>query len=478
MTNRPLARAPYGASPLQVNPFRSVARDGAHAAGWYRVGPVQALATAPAPAAAGETEQTDTGARSRADVYVFDMLGGWFGVTAEDFVRDVADLDVDELHVHLNSPGGDVAEGVAIANVLRGHRAHVTVWVDGLAASAASVVAMAGDEVVMGVGSQLMLHDAWGIAVGNAAELRQYAAMLDSTSDAIASTYAAKAGGTAAEWRDVLRAEQWYTADEAVAAGLADRVATDDDNGTAGGDPIRPGRSSSGSWWDMWDTLRDPARFDLSPYAFAGRSAAPPPAMPGRQTPAASAAGHTEQEGGGPVVDFTDEQATRMRRELGLADDADPQTIVDAMCEALTERADDDTPDGQPEGQPAGEPALTGAAAAARLPEGLVAVDAGTLEQLQRDAHAGAEARARQQREDRERAVQAAIGDGRIPPARREHWLQALAADSGALATLEALPKGLIPVAPVGHDAPQATKSDDSWFPQYPLPGQMQHAKD
>lgn len=165
---------------------------------------------------------------------------------------------------------------------------------------------------------------------------------------------------------------------------------------------------------------------------------------------------------------FTDEQITTMRQRLGIADDADEQTIVDAMVEALDEQA----------AQPEGEPALAGATAQAgvRLPDGVVAVDAAQLEQLRRDAQAGAEARARQVREDRERLVQAAVADGRIAPARREHWVAALDADhDGAAATLAALTPGLVPVGPaMGHDAPNAqtdpAAGDSYWFPGVPTP--------
>jgi ATP-dependent protease ClpP protease subunit len=445
VTSPPLSRSPYGDP--RVNPFRSPTRDrdDVEPGEWYRVGPVVALAPAPA---TPDTGQDDTGAAAatRADVYVYDMLGGWFGMTAGDFVRDVGSLDVDELHVHLNSPGGDVDEGVAIANVLRQHSGRVVVHVDGMAASAASVVAMAGDEVVMGIGSQLMVHDAWGVAIGNSAEITAYARRLDSTSDAIATTYAARTGGTAAEWRDVMRTEQWYTADEAVAAGLADRVATDADNGTATGDPITPG--AAGGLWDMWAALREPDRFDLSAYAYAGREDAPAPAMPGRQTPAAPAAGNIQQEGS--AVAFSDEQLSTMRQRLGLADDADEQTIVDAMGEALDEQTAEPAP------------------VAAQLPEGVVAVDAAQLEQLRAAAQRGEDARTRQEREDREALVTVAVADGRIAPARRDHWVAALEADPGSAATLAALTPGLIPVdAPRGHDGPAAAADsigDDYWF--------------
>ena len=395
---------------------------------WYRLGPVLALA--------GDDETTST-----ADVYVFDMIGGWFGMTADDFVRDVASLDVDQLVLHLNSPGGDAAEGVAIANVLRAHRAHVIVRVDGMAASAASVIAMAGDEVVMGIGATLMVHDAWGVCVGNAADMATTQRGLDSMSNALASTYAAKAGGTAEQWREVMRAETWYSADEAVAAGLADRVAAADEVGTAAGEQITPG-SSLADLWSWWDSARDPDRFDLAAFAYAGRSAAPAPVMPGRQTPAANAAGDgTNREG--CAVAFSDEQLTTMRQRLGVADDADEQTILDALDEALEEQA----------AEP--EPAL------ARLPEGVVAIDRAQLEEMRTRAERGDQARAQQEQEHREGLVNAAVRDGRIPAARRDAWLAQLQADPGAAETLASLQAGLVPVGrEIGYSAGDPVADD------------------
>ncbi len=296
---------------------------------WYRIGPVMAVAD-------GDKQP------KVADVYVFDAIGGWMGVTADDFVRDVAGLDVDRIVLHLNTPGGDVFEGVAMANVLRSHRASVTVMVDGLAASAGSVVAMAGDEVVMGVGSQMMIHDAWGLSVGNAADMAKMAESLSSVSDSIASTYAARAGGTAADWRATMIAEIWYTAEEAVAAGLADRLATDADKGSATGQQVTPGGGAG--LFDWWDRVSTQDRFDLSVFAHAGRQHAPPPAMPaGIRSPAATASGSITHEGSRPVA-FTDEQLTTMRQRLGVAATADEATILAALDEALTKQSASPSP--------------------------------------------------------------------------------------------------------------------------------------
>lgn len=195
---------------------------------------------------------------------VIDEYGDWWGVSSREFTRvlDELPVGVGEIRLLINSPGGSVFEGIAIMNALRRHSARVVAIVEGLAASAASFIAVSADEVIMSPNSELMIHDAWGVAVGNAAELRQYADLLDHLSDNIASVYAARAGGTAAEWREIMTGEAWYSADEAVAAGLADRV-----------DDGRPAAEN---------------RFDLSVFQHAGRAAAPPP--PARPTAAATAA--------------------------------------------------------------------------------------------------------------------------------------------------------------------------------------------
>lgn len=158
---------------------------------------------------------------SSADVYIYDEIGYW-GTTARDFAAQVADLDVDEIHLHLNSPGGDAWDGVAIMNTLRRHRARVDVTVDGIAASAASLIAMAGNHITMAPSSMLMIHEASGFAWGNADVMREAAAILDKVSESYADAYAKRAGGTRDEWRVVMKAETWYTAEEAVLAGLAD----------------------------------------------------------------------------------------------------------------------------------------------------------------------------------------------------------------------------------------------------------------
>lgn len=156
-------------------------------------------------------------------VYIYDEIGYW-GVSASDFVNELKGLDVDDMTVHINSPGGDVYDGLAIYQALRAHRASVTVVVDGLAASAASFIAMGANKLIMAPKATMMIHDGFTMAVGNAADMRKTADLLDKASDNIASIYADKSGQPADFWRDRMRDETWYSAQEAVDAGLADEV--------------------------------------------------------------------------------------------------------------------------------------------------------------------------------------------------------------------------------------------------------------
>lgn len=159
-----------------------------------------------------------------AELLIYDEIGLW-GIDAQWLVRDLMDIGNDDLTVRVNSPGGDVFEGIAIMNALRGHRGTVTAVVEGLAASAASIIAIGGaDRLVMRPQAELMIHDAWGLAMGNAAEMDSMKDQLDRTSDSLAAVYADKAGGTVDDWRQAMRDETWMSADEAVTAGLADAV--------------------------------------------------------------------------------------------------------------------------------------------------------------------------------------------------------------------------------------------------------------
>lgn len=167
----------------------------------------------------------------RAKVYVYDVVGAAWDLTADVFVKQLHALDASGIDLHINSPGGFVWDGIAIYSALKNHKAPVTTYVDGIAASAASFIAMAGDEIVVEKPARMMMHDAQGIGIGNAADMREYADLLDETSDTIAGIYADRAGGKAADWRKAMQANAgsgtWYSSHAAVDAGLADRVGND-----------------------------------------------------------------------------------------------------------------------------------------------------------------------------------------------------------------------------------------------------------
>lgn len=170
------------------------------------------------------TNALDEGGTPYASVSIYGDIGSW-GITAAAFVDELKAIDAPEIWLSINSPGGEVFDGLAIHSALRSHRAKVTVQVDSLAASIASVIAMAGDRIIATPHSQFMVHDAQGVACGDPEEMREYADFLDRQSDNIASVYAERAGGTVKQWRARMKATTWYFADEAVEAGLADEVA-------------------------------------------------------------------------------------------------------------------------------------------------------------------------------------------------------------------------------------------------------------
>lgn len=162
-------------------------------------------------------------AADTAEVAIYDEIGMW-GVTASDFMAELAGASVKNLTLRINSPGGDVFDGLAILNSIRSHPANVHVIVDGLAASAASFIAMAGDKVEMAPNSMMMIHEASGLCMGNAGDMRDLADLLDKTSANIASIYASRSGRSPEEHRKAMQAESWYSDQEAVDAGLADAV--------------------------------------------------------------------------------------------------------------------------------------------------------------------------------------------------------------------------------------------------------------
>ena len=356
---------------------------------------------------------------------------GW-EITAAETIAKLADMTGD-VTVRINSYGGDSFEGVAVKNALRAHAGQVTAIVDGVAASAASVIAVCGaDRVVMRPGAELMIHDAWTFADGNAADLTKVAADLERTSQAMAEMYAEKAGGDAEQWRDMMRAETWFSAQEAVDAGLADAV---EDGRTA----ERPVLAKTGP------------RF-----AYAGRDGAPKPKI-------------LEEEN----VTFAKEVAKR----LGLsADVVDEATLLAALEETLAEQAEGETAksveeaEGETvdadEDQAAGAESTSGESAEvepepaefAEAPaEGTDEAEVVTLprdvfEELKAAAAAGAQARETERVNGLDAEVDQWIAEGRAVAANRGAIRKAMHADPETTRRIYAnVPKGTIPRAEIGY---------------------------
>jgi len=234
---------------------------------------------------------------TEATLYLYgpiDSWGGYWGVSAAEVAEALSNLPsgTTDLTIRINSPGGEVFEAVAIMNLLRDHSARITARVDGLAASAASFLAVSADETIMGGNTELMIHDAWGLAIGNAADMRQYAELLDRTSNDIAAVYAAKAGNDAAFWRDYMLKESWFDAQEAVDLGLADSVNTGKDDA-----PVEEDTAAAASMRYDTETL----------FQYTGRTAAPTPAP----VPAATSTDQTPQS---VTIDPADDEYERTRR--------------------------------------------------------------------------------------------------------------------------------------------------------------------
>lgn len=355
-----------------------------------------------------------------AEVFIYDFIDSWMGVSAESFVKDLAAIDKDEVTVRINSPGGDVWDGLAIMNAIRNHKAKVTTVVDGIAASAASFIAMAGDEVVIRRNAEMMIHDASGLVLGNASDMHDMAKLLDRESDNIASIYADRTGGEVKDWRKAMRAETWYSDQEAVDAGLADRI-----------EAPEPAESGSKN------------RFDLSIFNYAGRSRAPAPI-----SPAAEAGVHRKEGIHMPTLQ------EGLAELLGIKPDSDEGTILAAAKEALEERATETPP------APKVEPAP-----AAALPDHVTVIDKATLDELRALAERGDAARKAQEADERVKAVENAIRAGRIAPSQRQAWTERIQADLAELAVLAQL----APVYPVGGEIGHGDNPQDSGADNYEL---------
>jgi ATP-dependent Clp protease protease subunit len=164
-----------------------------------------------------------------AEIVIYDEIGKSFwneeAVSAKSFLDDLNALgDVDTITLRINSPGGDIFDGVAIHNAIKNHKAKVTAHVDGIAASAASYIAMAADRIVMPANAFMLIHGASGFVFGNADDMRETAADLDRVDKSITATYVARSKSTTAKIKAIMKEDRLMDAAEAKDLGLADEV--------------------------------------------------------------------------------------------------------------------------------------------------------------------------------------------------------------------------------------------------------------
>ena len=160
---------------------------------------------------------------SSVDIFLYDVIGD-FGITASDFVKELAAIGDKPINLHVNSEGGDVFDALAIYAALKAHQAPVTASIDSLAASAAAFIVMAADQVIISKTASFMVHEAQGLVVGPADDMRKMADLLEDATKNIAEIYADHTEVPVKTWLKDMKAETWYRGEAAVKAGLADEV--------------------------------------------------------------------------------------------------------------------------------------------------------------------------------------------------------------------------------------------------------------
>lgn len=160
---------------------------------------------------------------SRAEIFIFEEIGFW-GVTAAQFIRDFKAIEAPVIDIHINSPGGEVFDGTAIYNTIRNSPKNITMIIDGLAASMAGVIAMAGDKTVMADNAFFMIHNPWGLAIGDADEMEKEAEVLNKIKEQLVTAYENKTGIAREEIAQMMDDETWFSAAEAEDRGFVDEV--------------------------------------------------------------------------------------------------------------------------------------------------------------------------------------------------------------------------------------------------------------
>lgn len=157
------------------------------------------------------------------EIYIYDEIGIW-GIDAKQFIDDLNQITASNIDLHLNTPGGSVFDGNAMYNALKRHSATITTYIDGLAASMGSIIALAGEKVHMADNAMYMIHNPWTVAFGDASEIRKTADTLDKLKSSMVRIYAEKTGLAEDEVIRLMDEETWYTADEARESGFVDDV--------------------------------------------------------------------------------------------------------------------------------------------------------------------------------------------------------------------------------------------------------------
>ena len=203
---------------------------------------------------------------AEATLYIYDVIDAWYGVAAAQVAPAIAALDAaTTLHLRINSPGGDVFEGRAIRTAIQQFKGKTIAHIDGLAASAATTIADAADEVEISEGGFYMIHNGWTFAIGNRHELRKSADLLDKVDAAIVADYARRTGLDAKQLADWMDAETWFSAAEAVEHGFAARLAAPAEKGA--------GSTSNAAAARTWNL----SAFDHAPKALTEPPTTPDP---------------------------------------------------------------------------------------------------------------------------------------------------------------------------------------------------------
>ena len=395
--------------------------------------------------------QADTS--DEVDVYVYGVIGGWWGgVDAAEFVQQLRGIEAKQVNVHINSVGGNVFDGLAIFQALRNHPARIITYVDALAASAASVIAMAGDRRLVAPYASLMVHKAWALCIGDDDEMHKCGDELARISRNLAKVYSTRAttDTDVDAWLEIMTAETWYSADESVEVGLMHEVQEDAEK-TADDEEIDAAN-----------------RWGMEVFAFAGRALVPPAHLPrpaAAMTAAAPAApvqaandpepepeeGDIETSGAepeqpteteeDPVSDLSD-----IARGLGLDEDADSVAVL-AAVDALKVKAE--TP-AEPEPDPEKEAAVAAQAKENQELRAEVGLLTKSVESITAELSA---TKAEKAAAEKARILDEAQAAGKFATADRAQWETDYDEAPGAVARmLDRIAAGTaVPVSAAGH---------------------------